>query len=185
MALAGGTPDSVESLLDLYLRSVGLGSNLILNFPPTTTGQIAPSFVEVAEGFGAAVSALYSNPIVAVHNVSGTPVVLSTDSNASATTVSACSHCQSCSFLNHLISDRCRLCCAKTFRKGSALPVSSSRCGITSMGRCVGIRWPRAVPSATSASYSHHTHTSTTSSVAGRRSGLWRPRRRRGRTRPG
>ena len=41
MALAGGTPDSVESLLDLYLRSVGLGSNLILNFPPTTTGQIA------------------------------------------------------------------------------------------------------------------------------------------------
>lgn len=185
MALAGGTPDSVESLLDLYLRSVGLGSNLILNFPPTTTGQIAPSFVEVAEGFGAAVSALYSKPIVAVHNASGATVVLSTDSNASATTVSACSHCQSCSFLNRLISDRCRLCCAKTFRKGSALPVSSSRCGTTSMARCAGIRSPRAVPSATSASYSHRTHTSATSSVAGRRSGLWRPRRRRGRTRPG
>ena len=93
MALAGGTPDSVESLLDLYLRSVGLGSNLILNFPPTTTGQIAPSFVKVAEGFGAAVSALTSNPIVAVHNVSGATVVLSTGSNASATTVSACSRC--------------------------------------------------------------------------------------------
>jgi alpha-L-fucosidase len=43
--------EDVPGLLDLYLRSVGLGSNLILNLPPDRSGQIGAEFVEVAEGF--------------------------------------------------------------------------------------------------------------------------------------
>ena len=73
----GCKPQSAPSLMELYLQSVGLGSNLILNFPPGPSGQIEPAFVEVAQQFGQAVAALWSNPVQTVHNVHGRQVVLS------------------------------------------------------------------------------------------------------------
>jgi alpha-L-fucosidase len=84
----GGKPGmDVQGLLDLYLRSVGLGSNLILNLPPDRSGQIGADFVNVAEGFGKAVSGMYQSRITSVQNVSGETVVVSLDKNSSASMV--------------------------------------------------------------------------------------------------
>ena len=83
----GAQPDSVQSLMDLYLRSVGLGSNLILNFPPDRSGQIGPAFVDVAKQFGDGVNAMYETLVAGVHNVAGPIVSIELSHNASVTMI--------------------------------------------------------------------------------------------------
>jgi alpha-L-fucosidase len=83
----GCSPQSAPSLMELYLQSVGLGSNLILNFPPGPSGQIEPAFVDVARQFGQAVTALWANPIQTAHDVHGRGVVLNLPANQSVSRV--------------------------------------------------------------------------------------------------
>ena len=73
--------------MDLYMQSVGLGSNLILNFPPGPSGQIEPAFVEVAKEFGQEVASLWASPVSVVHGAHGRAVVLSLPKNHSITRV--------------------------------------------------------------------------------------------------
>ncbi|RYO89839.1 hypothetical protein DL762_003023 [Monosporascus cannonballus] len=48
---AGEKPKTANALMDMYLRSVGRGVNLLLDVPPDTTGQISGDDVEVLMQF--------------------------------------------------------------------------------------------------------------------------------------
>ena len=48
-------PKTVDHLLAIYYRSVGLGANLLLNVPPDPSGRIDPADAAVVRAFGAEV----------------------------------------------------------------------------------------------------------------------------------
>jgi len=54
---------SVNGLMDIYNKSVGRGSVLLLNATPDTTGLIPESHVERYKSFGEALSKRFSNPV--------------------------------------------------------------------------------------------------------------------------
>ncbi|MDL2281843.1 alpha-L-fucosidase [Parabacteroides sp. OttesenSCG-928-G06] len=54
---------NTEQLMDLYYRSVGRGSVLLLNSTPDTSGVIPASHVEVYKAFGKEITSRFSNPL--------------------------------------------------------------------------------------------------------------------------
>lgn len=59
------SPKTVEHLLGIYYRSVGLGANLLLNIPPDTRGRIDPDDVGTIARFGAELQQRFGDPAVA------------------------------------------------------------------------------------------------------------------------
>ena len=66
-------PKTVEHLLAIFYRSVGLGANLLLNVPPDREGRIDPVDAAVVRAFGAEVGRRFGAPVVARldHDVAG------------------------------------------------------------------------------------------------------------------
>ena len=58
-------PKTVEHLLAIYYRSVGLGANLLLNVPPDREGRIDPADAAVVRAFGAEVDRRFGAPVTA------------------------------------------------------------------------------------------------------------------------
>ncbi|MBS1706580.1 MAG: alpha-L-fucosidase [Armatimonadetes bacterium] len=54
---------SVAQLMDIYLKSVGRGSNLLLNIPPDSQGLLNESDVKRLQEFAQARAAFFANPI--------------------------------------------------------------------------------------------------------------------------
>jgi len=62
---ASDEPKTVDHLLAVYYRSVGLGANLLLNVPPDRSGRIDPADATVVRAFGAEVRRRFGNPVPA------------------------------------------------------------------------------------------------------------------------
>ncbi|ACQ79705.1 Alpha-L-fucosidase [Beutenbergia cavernae DSM 12333] len=60
---ADDEPKTLEHLLGIYYRSVGLGANLLLNVPPDARGRIDPADDAVVRAFGAEVRRRFSTPV--------------------------------------------------------------------------------------------------------------------------
>ena len=58
-------PKTVDHLLAIYYRSVGLGANLLLNVPPDRAGRIDPADAAVVREFGAEVDRRFGAPVPA------------------------------------------------------------------------------------------------------------------------
>jgi alpha-L-fucosidase len=58
-------PKTVEHLLAIFYRSVGLGANLLLNVPPDRDGRIDLADAAVVRAFGAEVDRRFGAPVVA------------------------------------------------------------------------------------------------------------------------
>ena len=58
-------PKTVEHLLAIYYRSVGLGANLLLNVPPDREGRIDPADAAVVRAFGSEVDRRFGAPVAA------------------------------------------------------------------------------------------------------------------------
>ncbi|MCF4121299.1 alpha-L-fucosidase [Antribacter sp. KLBMP9083] len=63
---ADDEPKTLEHLLAIYYRSVGLGANLLLNVPPDTRGRIDATDAVVVRAFGAEVRRRFGSPREAV-----------------------------------------------------------------------------------------------------------------------
>jgi alpha-L-fucosidase len=60
-----GEPKTLEHLLAIYYRSVGLGANLLLNVPPDRRGLVDPADVARVREFGAEVRRRFGTPVPA------------------------------------------------------------------------------------------------------------------------
>jgi alpha-L-fucosidase len=58
-------PKTLEHLLAIYYRSVGMGANLLLNVPPDTRGRIDPADAEVIRAFGGEIRRRFGAPVPA------------------------------------------------------------------------------------------------------------------------
>lgn len=58
-------PKTVDHLLAIYYRSVGLGANLLLNVPPDRAGRIDPADAAVVRAFGVEVDRRFGAPVAA------------------------------------------------------------------------------------------------------------------------
>ncbi|MVA74885.1 alpha-L-fucosidase [Auraticoccus sp. F435] len=56
-------PKTLEHLLAIHERSVGLGANLLLNVPPTTSGTVDPADAARVAEYGAEVGRRYGRPV--------------------------------------------------------------------------------------------------------------------------
>jgi hypothetical protein len=59
----GKTAKEPKDLWEIWMNSVGIGSGLILNVPPTVTGQVGPTLVNSAHALGAALKRSWSKPV--------------------------------------------------------------------------------------------------------------------------
>lgn len=64
-------PKTLEHLLGIYYRSIGLGANLLLNIPPDTRGRIDPLDARVITEFGAELQRRFGTPLVATLTPNG------------------------------------------------------------------------------------------------------------------
>lgn len=62
-AAEDGRVKSPEELMDIYYSSVGRGSNLILNIPPTKSGRLHPTDLHNLLAFGRALKQEFSKPL--------------------------------------------------------------------------------------------------------------------------
>lgn len=60
---ADDEPKSLEHLLAIHYRSVGLGANLLLNVPPDVRGRIDPQDAEVVRGLGRELRRRFGDPL--------------------------------------------------------------------------------------------------------------------------
>ncbi|PUB21527.1 alpha-L-fucosidase [Promicromonospora sp. AC04] len=58
-------PKTLEHLMAIYYRSVGMGANLLLNVPPDTRGRIDPADAEVIRALGGEIRRRFGAPVPA------------------------------------------------------------------------------------------------------------------------
>ena len=75
-AAEDGKVKSLEHLMDIYFKSVGRNSELLLNVPPDRRGQFAMADVKRLEEFGAEIRKLYANPVAQGTTAGSSPTVL-------------------------------------------------------------------------------------------------------------
>jgi alpha-L-fucosidase len=78
---------SLEHLMDIYFKSVGRNSVLLLNVPPDRRGQFAAPDVQRLLEFGATIRGLYANPAAQGTTAGASPYVLEFGGSKSVTLV--------------------------------------------------------------------------------------------------
>jgi alpha-L-fucosidase len=84
-AAEDGKVKTLDQLMDIYFRSVGRNSVLLLNVPPDRRGLFPPPDVLRLREFGAAVNGLYANVLAQGVTAGFSPCTLEVDERASAT----------------------------------------------------------------------------------------------------
>ena len=79
---------SLEHLMDIYFKSVGRNSVLLLNVPPDRRGQFAAPDVQRLQEFGATIRGLYANTLAQGKTAGVSPCVLDFGGAKAATLVS-------------------------------------------------------------------------------------------------
>jgi len=68
---------SIDELMDIYYKSAGYGSVLLLNSTPDTTGVIPAGDVKTYADFGKEITRRFSKPVAAIKERTGQEVEIS------------------------------------------------------------------------------------------------------------